>query len=153
MLFGRLKEEKRYVGERIDIVEERIEKASGWNQYVKSVFYGVYLTGTNTRVGRCDLRLGMNDELYYAGNIGYRIEEMYRGNHYAYDTCLLLFQIAKDEYGMKELIITCSPENTPSKKTLEKLEGEYIETVDVPRSHWLYRQGEPIKDIYHFVLE
>ncbi|MBR2825374.1 MAG: GNAT family N-acetyltransferase [Solobacterium sp.] len=154
MLFDRFnKKEKRYVGPIVDIVEERIEPANVWNKNVRSIFYGVYLTDTNTKVGRCDLRIGMNDELYYAGNIGYRIEEMYRGNHYAYYTCLLLFEIAKKEYDMDELIITCSPDNIPSKKTLEKLKGVYIETIDVPHSHWLYRQGEPIKDIYHYVLE
>ena len=146
------KTQKRYEGEVIDLIEERIEQPSAWNHYVKSIYYGIYLPKTQIKVGRCDLRVGMNEELYYAGNIGYRIEEMYRGHSYAYYACLQLFEMAKNEYGMKEMILTCSPDNIASKRTLEKLEGSYIETVDVPNSHWLYQRGETIKSIYHYEL-
>ena len=94
----------------------------------------------------------MNEELYYAGNIGYHILQAYRGHHYAYEACLLLFEIAREEYEQTELIITCSPENTPSRKTLEKLNGELLEVTDVPRNHWLYRQGERVKNIYRYKI-
>ena len=143
---------KRYYGEKVDLVQERVEEATLWNNYTKSIFYGIYLPNEPIKVGKCDLRLGMNEELYYAGNIGYRINELYQGHHYAYYACLLLFEIAKKDYGMKEMIITCSPDNTASRKTLEKLEGEFVETAKVPTSHWLYKRGETIKNIYHYEL-
>ena len=53
---------------------------------------------------------------------------------------------------MQELLITCSPDNIASRRTLEKLQGELVETADVPRSHWLYERGETVKNIYRFQL-
>jgi len=136
----------------VDLIEESRREAAPSNQYVVSIFYGIFLHGTDTRVGYCDLRLGMNEELYYAGNIGYNIQPGYRGHHYAYEACLVLFRLAK-QHGLEELIITCSPDNPASQKTLEKLDGEYLETTDVPSSHWLYKRGETVKRIYRYRLD
>lgn len=49
---------------------------------------------------------------------------------------------------MKEVLITCSPENTPSRKTIEKAGFQYIDTVNVPADHYLYRRGEKVKNRY-----
>ena len=53
---------------------------------------------------------------------------------------------------MDKLIITCSPDNIASKKTLIKLGGQLLETCDVPSDHWLYLRGETVKEIYLFKL-
>ena len=135
----------------VDLVEEQVEAADRWNQFVPSYYYGIYVHDTERRVGYCDLRVGKNDELYYAGNIGYRINQPYRGRHYAYEACRMLFALAKKK-GMEDLIITCSPDNTASRKTLERLHGTYLETADVPGGHWLYLRGETVKRIYRFDL-
>lgn len=116
------------------------------NQY----FYSIYLKSKKRKIGYCDLRLGHNDELYYYGNIGYRINEKYRGNNYAYKACLLLLVIAK-EMNMDYLIITCSPENIASDKTIKKLNADYIATVELPQWHPLYA-SERIKKIYRIDL-
>ena len=142
---------KRYCSDTVDLLEED-KRDIGFGRSYDSVDYGIYLHNTNTRVGYCDLRIGMNKELYYAGNIGYRIEEQYRGNHYAYDACRILMYVARSRYHMKHMVITCSPENVPSRKTLEKLGGTFGGTVDVPRSHWLYARGEKVKNIYYYKL-
>ncbi|MCR5229636.1 MAG: GNAT family N-acetyltransferase [Solobacterium sp.] len=147
----RQKNQERISGDTVDLVHEKDVMASRFNNYVASRYYGIYVHGTQIRAGYCDLRLGMNEELYYAGNIGYHIEPAYRGHGYAYEACLMLFDIARQE-DMQEIIITCSPENTPSRKTLEKLNGELLETTDVPPSHWLYRRGETVKNIYQWKL-
>ena len=39
-------------------------------------------TGNGAQIGGCNLRLGHSEALYYAGNIGYQIDEPYRGHHY-----------------------------------------------------------------------
>ncbi len=142
----------RIEGESIDLLQDRKIKGSVFNDFVPSVLYRICLHGTDTEVGNCDLRLGMNEELYYAGNIGYRIYPQWRGNGYAYRAALLLLKEARDTYGMDRLIITCSPDNIPSRKTLEKLNGTLLETTDVPASHWLYARGETVKNIYEFRL-
>lgn len=74
----------------------------------------------------------------------------YRGNGYAYDAAKILLTIGFDEYGMDEIIITCSPDNIPSRCTIEKLGGELKETADVPEDHWLAQRGELVKNIYLF---
>ena len=135
---------------RLYLSEYAIEEASCNNDFVNTYYYNIILN--HRVVGICDLRVGMNEELYYAGNIGYHIYERYRGNGYAYLACLELFKIAKEKFKMASLIITCSPENIGSRKTIEKLDGILLETVDVPSSHWLYERGEKIKNIYRFYL-
>jgi predicted acetyltransferase len=141
----------RYEGPQIDLVLEQELPYFGDSLDVKTLNYQIVMHGTRQKVGTCDLRVGMNEEVYYAGNIGYRIFEKWRGHGYAYDACLLLFDIAREK-GMKELIITCSPDNAPSRKTLEKLGGELVETSEVPVDHWLYKRGETVKNIYRYQL-
>ena len=117
-----------------------------------SVFWHHEL-GRNEKIGECDLRVGMNDELYYAGNIGYRIYEPYRGHGYAYEAAKMLMRIAREIHGFDEIILTCSPDNIASRKTLEKLGGVLVETVNVPSWHWLYKRGETVKQIWRYDLK
>ncbi len=125
-----------------------INKPSLFNKNVLGIEYDIVLQSDDTKIGYCDYRAGMNEELYYAGNIGYRIYEKYRGHSYAYQACLILLDIIKKEYNMDELIITTSPSNTASIVTIEKLGGVFIEECEVPRNHYLYKRGEYIKRIY-----
>ncbi|MFV0255551.1 MAG: GNAT family N-acetyltransferase [Erysipelotrichaceae bacterium] len=112
--------------------------------------YLIYTLDKPEIVGRCDFRLLINEENYYAGNIGYMIRRNNRGNNYAYQAAFLLCEMAKSSYN--EIIITCSPENHVSKHIIEKLHGELIETIEVPVNHFLYKQGEKIKNIYKIDL-
>ena len=118
--------------------------------YDRQISYFIYLKQTNEYIGYCDLRLGNNRELYYYGNIGYRIEPEYRGNHYARRAAVLLLNLARN-FGLSELIVTCNPENEASRKTIEALKAEYIETVRVPFWHPLFPE-ERKKRIYKIKL-
>ena len=140
------------MGETVDLIEEYRTSPSKANDYVESVYFTIFLHGTTERAGKIDLRIGMNRELYYAGNIGYRVDPAYRGHGYAYEAGRVLFPAARDIFGMKELIITCSPDNEPSRRTLEKLNGILLGTKDVPEDHWLYQRGETVKNIYLYQL-
>lgn len=103
------------------------------------------------KAGKCDLRIGYSEKLYYGGNIGYRIEEPYRGNHYAGKACRLLFHLAK-RHGMDCLVITCNPDNYPSRKTCEYAGGALREIVDLPEDNDMRLDGETRKCIYEFVI-
>ena len=116
------------------------------------VMFEIREHGGSLPVGRCDLRMGMNEELYYAGQIGYTVYPKFRGHHYALKACHLLFDLAKEKYDMKRLIITCNPDNIPSRKTLEALGGTLKEIADVPENHYCYRQGEFQKCIFEYKL-
>lgn len=149
-ILNRLFHKKVTEGEVVDLVEEN-RYFNVLTRSYDSIEYGIFLHHTNLRVGYCDLRFGMNEELYYAGNVGYRIYEPYRGHGYAYEACLLLEKVAR-KYRFQYLIITCSPGNIASKKTIEKLDGVLLETTEVPVTHWLYRRGETVKSVYQLDL-
>jgi len=146
-LFGN--RQQRIAGPVVDLKVERREAAEAWNQYVLTYYYGIYLHNRPARIGNCDLRVGHNDELYYAGNIGYQIDPVWRGHHYAFEASRMMLQEAQKNE-MDYVLITCSPENTASKKTIEALGADYLKTVDVPKEHWLYRRGETVKRIYEY---
>jgi predicted acetyltransferase len=139
-------------GKKVDLKIVRESQPHPFNDYAYTVQYAVYLHGRKEKIGECDLRVGMNRQLYYAGNIGYRIYREYRGHSYAYEACLLMLDQASKEYGMKEVIVTCSPENIASEKTIRKLGGVLIAETDVPADHWLYKRGETVKKIFRITL-
>ncbi|MCI6272366.1 MAG: GNAT family N-acetyltransferase [Erysipelotrichaceae bacterium] len=151
MIFNKLFR-RRIVGNVVDLAVSYVDKGNKFNDNIASVYYDIYVHNTNVKVGRCDLRIGMNIELYYAGNIGYHIYEEYRGNSYAYYASLILLKLAKEEYGMSELLITCSPDNIPSFKTCVRLKGKLVETVMVPTNHYLYMKNETEKHIFKYKL-
>ena len=79
------------------------------------------------------------------------MEEPYRGNHYAGKACRLLFHLAK-RHGMDYLVITCNPDNYPSRKTCEYAGGILREIVDLPEDNDMRRDGETRKCIYEFTI-
>ncbi len=155
-----------YKGEIVDLVERaRVSEKASFDG-VPTVFYDIYvsgsnqgsnltgsnLTGSNLKVGKCDLRLKNDGFMYYYGNVGYNIKETYRGHHYAYYACKILFKIAKEEFGLNELIITCNPDNDASYKTLKRLGGKLVEIAQIPYDHELYEKGDRFKCIFRFKL-
>ncbi len=92
-------------------------------------------------VGKTDLRMGYVRNLYYGGNIGYTVLEEYRGNAYAQKAARLVFQIARAQR-MPYVLISCSEENAPSRRTLENLGGTLLETSVPPSYTALYQRGE-----------
>lgn len=114
--------------------------------------YHFAICGTQgVRMGKCDLRIGHNDMVYFGGNIGYEVFEEYRGHHYAAKSCRLLFQLAK-KHGMDYVIITCAPDNLPSRKTLEGLGGKLLEIADLPADSDMRERGMTEVCIFRFDL-
>ncbi len=103
------------------------------------------------KMGECDLRIGHNEGLYYGGNIGYRVYEPYRGHHYAGKACTLLFELAK-KHDLGYVIITCNPDNWPSRKTCEYLGGMLLEIAQLPEDNDMRELGETEKCIFRFDL-
>ena len=104
-----------------------------------------------TRAGACDLRIGHNEKTYVGGNIGYRVEEPYRGHRYAAQACALLFELAR-KHGMDHLYITCDPDNAASARTCELAGGQFLEIADIPPENEMYLEGKRQVKIYRFTL-
>lgn len=93
-------------------------------------------------MGRITLRVGNTPYVVtYAGHIGYRVYEKYRGQHYASRSVKLLFQLAKF-HGLTPLWITCNPDNVPSRRSCELAGGQFVEIVLVPPDTDMYKRGD-----------
>lgn len=102
--------------------------------------------------GNISLRIGWTPDLVnYIGHIGYGVYPPARGHHYAARACQLLLPLAK-RHQLPCLWITCNPDNLPSRKTCEMIGGKLIDIVDLPRTHFLYQQGERQKCRYRVDL-
>ena len=88
--------------------------------------------------GQCELRLGNEEALTWAGNIGYEIAPPFRGQRLAARACRLLFELAR-AHGMPEVTITCQPGNLASARTAELAGAVYQRTVDIPAGHPMRR--------------
>lgn len=90
-------------------------------------------SGQRREAGRINLRLGESPCVYYFGHIGYHVDPPYRGNNYARRACALIRPLI-EAAGKSSVVITCDPDNMPSRRTCEGLGCELERIVDVPRS-------------------
>lgn len=65
--------------------------------WLPAYYFDICLTD-GTAIGHCDLRIGHNHKTYIGGNIGYGIDEPYRGHRYAAKACALLFRQANTNF-------------------------------------------------------
>lgn len=138
-------------GEEILLRLEKTCEARPEKQWVPAYYFSIFLPD-GTKIGHCDLRVGHNDRLYIGGNIGYGIDEAYRGHHYASEACKLLLDLARKHH-MGYVIITCDPDNMASRRTCELAGGKYMETAAVPEWHNMYEEGMRRVRVYRFELE
>ncbi len=114
-------------------------------------YYLYVILVDNQEVGRITFRLGDDKQHFYHGHIGYEIEPIYRGHHYSYQACMALVPLIR-QY-RNDILITCSPENIASKKTIQKLGAEYIGTYPIPgKLKASFPKGENKKEVYRWHL-
>lgn len=118
----------RIEGEEIDLILVKKTPANPSKDYFPCYLLNIVLHGSNTKTGSIP---------YYGGNIGYGISEEHRGHHYASKACILLKETAKT-HGLDYLIITCDPDNIPSRKTCEYLGAELLEIAILPKDNEMY---------------
>ena len=104
-----------------------------------------------THVGECSLRVGHNRLTYYGGNIGYGIDESYRGHRFASKACKLLFRLAV-MHDMDYVLITCSVDNPASSRSIQLAGGMLIATEDVPEDTDQYQRGSRRVLVYKILL-
>ena len=145
----------RFVGTDDDEVEVVVEaqepedRVLGWAPaYVLSIRQ----KGSDTVVGQISLRIGYTDDLVkYAGQVGYGVNEAYRGHRYAAKGCSLIKEVFQ-AHGMDVVWITANPDNWPSRRTCEILGCELVEIVDVRPENDMYVRGERQKCRYRWII-
>ncbi len=105
------------------------------------------MNSISSTIGKISIRIGHNEHSYFNGNVGYEIDEAFRGNGYAKLAVEMTYQIAKF-HGMTHLIISCDEDNDSSKRVINKLGGIHIETILPPKNYVFYYEGIPKKSIY-----
>lgn len=103
------------------------------------------------KVGTISFRLGSDEQVGLFGHVGYRIDAEHRGHGYAAKACALVLELAR-RHGYDHLTVTCSPENTASRRTCEKAGGRFVKMAFVPPEDELYARGERQKAVYRIDL-
>ena len=123
------------------------------NQGIRESYtYDICLIDSGEPVGYISLRLGESPEIYYLGHIGYRVEEPWRGHHYAARAVQALLPLIKD-LGMLSISITTDPDNIPSRKTCEKLGCVLENIVPVPPRYRALCMNSPAKCRYILLVD
>lgn len=120
-------------------------KYSGDKDMLPFYYYDIFLG--DRFIGRISMRIGNNFNSHYNGNIGYEIEENFRGRNFAFKACKLVLPIAK-AHGMSKIILTCDEDNISSYKTIEKLGAELIEITKPPETYFAYKENMKRQRIY-----
>ncbi len=139
------------IGEEIYLHLERATDEIPDKGYVPAYYFTIHRNSDGIKVGHCDLRIGHNENTKFGGNIGYTVDELYRGNHYAGKACLLLFELAR-RHGMEYVNITCDPHNVASQRTCQYSGAKYIEQLDIPSWHEMYKEGKRHAYLYEITL-
>jgi predicted acetyltransferase len=133
------------------VLVERIPADSD-KGYVPAYKFEMRRDGGTETVGDIYLRAGDTFELrMYGGHLAYGVRPGFRGHHYAARACRLLLPLARS-HGMKELWITCNPDNLASRRTCELAGAVLVETVDLPEDIDMYQEGERQKCRYRLDL-
>ena len=115
-------------------------------------WWNIILKSNNVAVGKISFRIGHNYHSYYNGNIGYEVDEEYRGYHYSLLACQLVLKVAQ-YHKMEKIYLTCDYDNVASYKTIEKLGAKLIEEVLPPKDYIFYYDGIEIQKIYEMAID
>jgi tagatose 1,6-diphosphate aldolase len=116
-------------------------------------YFHFRILGPNrTDIGHINFRVGDTEHVRaFAGHVGYEINRAFRGHRYAYQACRALAPFIRTIY--EEVILTCDPDNTASKRTIERLGASFIDEVAVPETDPMSQGGARTKRRYRWVPE
>jgi tagatose 1,6-diphosphate aldolase len=98
--------------------------------------------------GGCSLRVADTPDVRRCfGHVGYHVYPPARGRRLAERAVRLLLPLAR-AHGLKEIWVTCNPDNWASRRTCERLGAVLVDLVDLPPDNVLYRRGERQKCRY-----
>ena len=123
----------------IDLIPLHIAPPSRELGFGHEQVWRITLHNERQEIGQISYRDGESRCVYYYGHIGYHIDPPYRGQHFAYRACRLIEREIRLS-GKTSVVITCDPDNEPSRRTCARLGCLYERTADVPED--IYRKFE-----------
>ena len=152
MLFRRNRPE--YSDGVIDLIPIHIGPPSRELGFGHEQIWKITLHDERHEIGQLSYRDGESRCVYYFGHIGYHIDPPYRGNRYAYRACRLIESEIRLS-GKTSVVITCDPDNEPSRKTCIRLGCLFERIAEVPED--VYTKFEishtKCRYIWHLVSE
>ncbi len=124
----------------IRLVLANVTRAEPEKGYLPAYVFQIRRCQDDTLAGSCTLRVGENEEVQYSGHIGYAVRPACRGRHYAAKSVALLLPLAFRN-GMRQVVITCLPENEASRRTCLRAGGVFLGIAPVPGWHEMYYTG------------
>lgn len=107
------------------------------------------LVADGSDAGHINFRVGDTEHVRVcAGHIGFEVLEPHRGHGYAYQACQAIAPFVRSVYDA--VIITCNPDNYPSRRTIERLGACFIDEIAVPLHDPAYERGARIKRRYRW---
>jgi len=131
----------------IRLVCEEKKLAVPEKKYVPA--YSFAVCKGSEKIGGVSFRIGYTDGLFYGGQIGYNIDEKYRGNGYAVRACRLLLPVAR-AHKMEKCIISNEYTNTASRRVCEKLGARLLRLARIPEWNDLYKEGKRFLNIFEW---
>ena len=129
MIFRRYRAE--YTDGVIDLIPLHIDPPDPALQFGHEQVWRITLHNNRREIGQISYRDGESRCVYYYGHIGYHIDKPYRGHHYAARACMLIRGEIRMS-GKTSAVITCDPENSPSRKVCMRLGCLWEGVVRVP---------------------
>ena len=129
---------------------EIIEKNPGDDVMIPYYYYRILIG--DQAVGAISIRIGENYHSYYNGNVGYEIDEPFRGRRLSLAALRLVLPVAR-WHGMRRIYITCAVSNEASRRIIEAAGGRLLEICPVPRTYFAWYEGMEDHRIYLLDLE
>ena len=112
----------------------KIQDVTPPDQTLKAFYFNMINVDSNLKMGGINIKAGYTQNIEkFRGNIGFAVDEPYRGNHYASRSCKLLVPIIK-LLSLNPIWITCDVDNVASMKSIESIGAIYIETTTISDS-------------------
>ena len=124
-----------------------IGKYHGNDAEIPYYYYSIILKKKNVEIGKISVRIGHNKHSYYNGNLGYEINEEYRGNKHSLAAAKLVLQVA-EFHKMQYLHVSCNESNIASATIIELLGAKLLEIVKPPKDYVFYNENMEKQTIY-----
>lgn len=128
-----------------------IAKEQGNEKEIPYYWYEILRKLDMVPIGKISIRIGHNYHSRYNGNMGYEVDEQYRGQHYALEAARAVLNVAR-YYGMKKIYITCEEDNAASYRTIEGLGAGLLEIAEIPQDYFGWYEGIPRHRIYELKM-
>ncbi len=134
------------------VLKRYTEDVDAVKQHVPYYEFDVIDECSQEVAGGLVLRAGYNQHIdNCAGNVGYGIDEKFRGMRYAARATVLVGRFA-EELGMPYLVITTRPDNAASSRTAAIAGYKYIGESQVPEEDEMYAEGERMMSVFRLEL-